>query len=246
MNHPRKIVAGFLALTLFALPATAEQVQRFDEGPRDPSFATFRNKLIAAIKRRDIKYVVSQAAPKIRLGFGGNNGRKWFRKYLVGSREIYGRHAKAAASEFRGRLRWVLMNGGGFVDGRKNFVAPYQNAYEVRAPDCTKRPEPKTRVCKIDPHSRAYVLGRGVNIYARPSSQSKVVTKLSYTIIELGKHIRRKTKDGRRVRVWSEVKLEDGRRGYIRPIQYYSAVGYRARFTKHKGRWRIAYFLAGD
>ncbi len=36
------------------------------------------------------------------------------------------------------------------------------------------------------------------------------------------------------------------RRAYIRPNQYYSAVGYRARFAKHAGRWRIKYFLAGD
>ena len=52
--------------------------------------------------------------------------------------------------------------------------------------------------------------------------------------------------DGRRVRQWSRVKLQDGRSGWIRPIQYYAATGYRLRATKRRGRWQITHFLAGD
>lgn len=247
MKQCRTILgAGAVSLALLASPVMAEQLRPFDEGKRDPSFATFRAKLIAAIKRRDLNYVVAQAAPGIRLGFGGTNGRAWFRKHLVGTRALYCNRVKAAASEYRGWLRWVLMNGGGFIDGGKGFVAPYQNAYEARARDCAKSPARKTLVCRIDDFTRAYVLGRGVPLYARPSAKSKIVTRLSYTIIELGKHVEHQTKAGRTVRVWSEVKLEDGQRAYIRPIQYYSALGYRVRFAKHAGRWRIEYFLAGD
>lgn len=245
MNLHRTIL-GALALAFIALPASAEQVRPFDEGPRDPSFVSFRTKLLAAIKRRDVKYVVARAVPGIRLGFGGTNGRAWFRKHLVGTRSLYGKRIKAGRNEYWSSLRWVLLHGGGFADQGKTFDAPYPNAYESRVPYCTNKPTPKTRVCHIDPFARAYVLGRGVALHERPSAKSKIVARLSHAIIELGKHVTRRTKDGRTVRLWSEVKLEDGRRAYIRPVQYYSAVGYRARFAKHAGRWRIEIFLAGD
>ncbi|MHA1538159.1 MAG: hypothetical protein ACTSUD_11440, partial [Alphaproteobacteria bacterium] len=174
MKHRGTIYgAGALALVILAQPVLAEQVRPFDEGAGDRSFASFRKKLIAALERRDMKFVVARAAPGIRLGFGGQDGRKWFRRYLVGSRALYGKRIKAGAAEYRGWLRWVLMNGGGFAGPGKSFYAPYQNAYEVRVPDCRKKPVPKTRVCQLDPFSRAYILGRGISLYARPSAQSK-------------------------------------------------------------------------
>jgi hypothetical protein len=231
---------------LVVSPAAAESVRPFDEARQDPSFLKFRKALLAALKRGDYAAVARAAAPNIRLGFGGNNGRAQFRRFLAGDRKVHGKQAARLAAEYRGWLKWVLLNGGGFSKDRRSFIAPYQNAYEWRVPDCTKKPRPRSRVCAIDPFARAYVIGRGVAIYARPSAKSKVVARLSYRLIELDKHVTRKLKDGREVRRWSRVKLEDGRRGWIRPIQYYSAVGYRLRAAKAGGRWRIAFFLAGD
>ncbi|HUT51579.1 MAG TPA: hypothetical protein VM325_19795 [Alphaproteobacteria bacterium] len=234
------------ALVLAAPPAAAETVRPFDEARQDPSFLKFRTALLAALKRGDTAAVARAAAPNVKLGFGGNDGRAQFRRYLAGDRKMHGKQAARLAADYRGWLRWVLLHGGGFSKDRRSFVAPYPNAYEWRMPNCETKPRPASRVCALDPHARAYVIGRDIPIYAGQSSQSSVVARLSYRLVELDKHVIRRMKDGRRVRLWSRVKLEDGRRGWIRPIQYYAATGHRLRAVKQGGRWRIAYFLAGD
>jgi len=248
-NHFHRVFwpAAALAAVMLAAPTSmAETVRPFDEARKDPSFLAFRKALLSALKRGDYAAVARAAAPNIRLGFGGNNGRAQFRRLLAGDRKMHGKQAAKLAAEYRGWLKWVLLNGGGLSKNRRNFIAPYQNAYEWRTPSCSRKPRPRSRVCAIDPFARAYVIGRGIPIYARPTAQSKVVMRLSHRLIELDRHVTRKLKDGREVRRWSRVKLADGQRGWIRPIQYYSAVGYRLRAVKLGGRWRIASFLAGD
>jgi len=246
---PSRFLAFMITVVLLAwitMPARAETVRPFDEARQDPSFLKFRAGLLSALKRRDYRALGRAAAANIRLGFGGNNGRAQFRRFLAGDRKMHGKLAARLAADYRGHLEWVLRNGGGFNKDRRSFIAPYPNAYEWRMPNCETKPRPTSRVCALDPHARAYVIGEGIPIFASQSSQSKVVTHLSNRLVELDKHVIRRLEDGRRVRTWSRVKLEDGRHGWIRPIQYYAATGYRLRAVKQRGRWRIAYFLAGD
>jgi hypothetical protein len=236
----------FVTLTVLAAPVRAETVRPFDEGPQDTSFVAFRKSVLAALKRRNYRVLGRAAAADIFLGFGGRNGRAQFLRYLAGDKKMHGKLAAKLAADYRGHLEWVLRNGGGFTKDRRGFIAPYPNAYESRVPKCETKPRPKSRVCAIDPYSRAYIIGRDIPIYAAQSSQSKIVAKLTYRLVELDKHVIKRLPDGRRVRQWSRVKLADGRSGWIRPIQYYAATGYRLRAAKRRGRWQITHFLAGD
>jgi hypothetical protein len=244
--------APILAVLALAAPppAHAETVRPFDEGSRDKSFVAFRKSVLTALKRRNYRALGRAAAADIFLGFGGKNGRAQFLRYLAGDKSMHGKLAPKLAADYRGHLEWVLRNGGGFTKDRRGFIAPYQNAYESRVPKCESKPRPKSRaksrVCAIDPYSRAYIIGRDIPIYAAQSNHSKIVARLTYRLVELDKHVIKRLPDGRRVRQWSRVKLEDGRTGWIRPIQYYAATGYRLRAAKIRGRWQITHFLAGD
>ena len=80
-----------------------------DEASKDPSFAAYRDQLIAAVIARDAKKVVALADPNIRLSFGGTGGRKAFEEALK--------------EEIWGELQDILTNGGSFREG--SFWAPY-------------------------------------------------------------------------------------------------------------------------
>jgi len=62
---------------------------------------TFRNKLLDAIVRRDIDYVVKQASSDIKLSFGGSYGQKDFRKSLALSAKDLADEYKYRAAEMR-------------------------------------------------------------------------------------------------------------------------------------------------
>ncbi|MEJ2119283.1 MAG: hypothetical protein P8Z76_01000 [Alphaproteobacteria bacterium] len=242
----RQLVLFVMLAVIAAMPARAETVRPFDEGPQDKSFVAFRTSVLTALKARNYRALGRAAASDIFLGFGGHNGRAQFLRYLAGDKTMHGKLAPKLAADYRGHLEWVLRNGGGFTKNRRHFIAPYQNAYESRVPKCETKPRPKTRVCALDPHARGYIIGRDIPIYAAQSSRSKIVARLTYRLVELDKHVIKRLPDGRRVRQWSRVKLADGRRGWVRPIQYYAATGYRLRAAKRRGRWQITHFLAGD
>jgi len=242
---PHRLVIAAVTL-LAAGAAQAETVTPFDEAAQDQTFVAFRKSVLGALKRRNYRALGRAAAPDIVLGFGGRNGRAQFLRYLAGDKTMHGAHAPKLAADYRGHLEWVLRNGGGFTRDRKGFIAPYQNAFEHRVPKCEAKPRPRSRVCAIDPYARAYIIGRDIPIFAAQSNQSAIVARLTYRLVELDKHVIKRLPDGRRVRVWSRVKLEDGRSGWIRPIQYYAATGYRLRAAKVRSRWQITHFLAGD
>jgi hypothetical protein len=45
-----------------------------DEATKDPSFFTFRARLIQAVQRHDAAFLISILAPKITNSFGGDGG----------------------------------------------------------------------------------------------------------------------------------------------------------------------------
>ena len=78
----------------------------------------------------------------------------------------------------------------------------------------------------------------GAVLRRRPADRSPVIARLSWHVLTLDGPW-----DGGS---WVKVKLDDGRRGYVRDALARSPIDYRAWFRKHKGRWQMEGFLAGD
>lgn len=91
---------------------TGPKLAFVDEGPRDPSFAAYRDQLLAAVRARDTKAVIALADPKIRTSFGGDRGSADLERLLV-----------VANPDGFSILEQVLTNGGTFREG--SFWAPY-------------------------------------------------------------------------------------------------------------------------
>ncbi|HWM91224.1 MAG TPA: SH3 domain-containing protein [Thermoanaerobaculia bacterium] len=119
-------------------------------------------------------------------------------------------------------LGTVLALGGAFHDS-DTFAAPY--VYQ-------RWPE------RFDSFEHVAVLGTGVRVRSEPGLNGRILTSLSFDVVRL---------DGPAGDSgWTRVKLRDSRTGYISSRYVRSPVDYRALFEKADGRWRLAFFVAGD
>lgn len=114
------------APTPSAPPAvTGPKLAFVDEAAKDPSFAAYRDQLLAAVRARDAKTVLALSDPNIRTSFGEGGGRAALEQALK--------------EEVWGELEQILTLGGSFREGM--FWAPYvysawpesQDAFETLA-----------------------------------------------------------------------------------------------------------------
>src|SRR5687768_17495706 len=103
-----------LLFVIFAVSVAAAQerfVMPVDEAKQDASFAAFRAELIAAVERRDAKYVLSIVDRDIINGFDSSGGPKEFESIWK---------LNASNSKFWETFLPVIKNGGHFItEGRR-------------------------------------------------------------------------------------------------------------------------------
>lgn len=209
----------------FALNGLAQEryVRPFDEGDRDASFSAFRKKLVAAVEKKDMRYVLSIVDKGIKNGFGGNDGIAEFKKQWK------------TGTDFWKYFLPVIKNGGRF-DGddaskRNSFTAPY--LFNDFPND-------------LDPFEYAAVFGTDVNLRETPDLNGKIVAKLSYNVLKVdyngSKRLSRDSDDS----TWMKVESLGGLKGWMSAPYVRSSVDYRAGFEKIRGVWKLTFFLAGD
>lgn len=156
---------ALFALAMFSVAAQEQYVKPVDQADSNPSFALFRSKLIAAVKRKDAKYVLAIVDPKIRINFGDGGGIFQFKKEWENLKPT---------SKFWGEFLQVISNGGMFSkeayekDG--TFWAPY--VFDAFPPE-------------LDATEHAAIFGKDVNLRSAPSADAAIVGKLSYNIIKV-------------------------------------------------------------
>jgi len=215
-----------LVLGLLFLASAAAGQERYlrpvDEAAKDPSFLTFRTKLIAAAERRDGRYVLSMVDPKIQDGFGDRNGIAWFKRDWKLDRPD---------SEFWPKFLAVMKNGGSFTgEGAKKmsmFAAPY--IYSSWPDD-------------LDAFDYFAITGTDVNLRKEGRADGEIVGKLSHNIVKIESDV---GSDGKTPE-WRRVTTLGGMTGYVHRDFVRSSVDYRAGFEKKRGRWVMTFFLAGD
>lgn len=216
-----------LALTLLAVPAhattpppTPVQIKPADEAPQDPAFAAYRKKLLDAIARKDVNAVTKLMDPRIKLDFGGGEGIATFRKNW---------NVTSPDTQVWKALGIVVGNGGHF-NSRTEFVAPY--VFSAWPDD-------------FDAFENVAITDPKAELLDGPHESRRTIRKLGFEIVEVlngaGKPQHEAGEDD-----WSEVKTQDGARGFVKARQYRSPIDYRAVFEKKRGRWRMTVFIAGD
>lgn len=208
-------------IIVLASGASAAQLRPRDEARSDPSFFEFRQRLIAAVRKRDRSYVLTILDPKIRVNFGEGGGAAEFaRQWKLSS----------TASPLWKTLGEVLSMGGTFsgTGSNRQFAAPY-----------TYSAFPDT----LDAFEHFCVIAPNVPLRAKPDDHSRVIARLDYDIVRLAAPPR----DAKALAgPWLQVATAKGKHGYVARRFLRSPIDYRALFQKRNGAWRMTALVAGD
>ena len=213
-------VLSFLILAGLMAPALAMPFPFFDEGAKDKEFAAFRSELIAIADRQDLKALRPHIHPNAISSFGGQQGWDMLVRAMQDEPQRW-----AILSD-------ILRKGGGFrreggVPGKEKkvraFYAPYTFFAQVS-----------------DALATAVLTGPDVPVYAAPSTDAKIIQRFSDEALAVvfGGHADNQT--------WFEVKMPNGRSGFVSGDRVATDAGDRVGFVKYKGKWTIHAFVAGD
>lgn len=198
-----------------------------DEGAQEPSFSKFRQDLITACKKRNVRFILDHVHPRARGSLGSEEGAKFFL-------EVW--NPRDPKSEFWSTLLSVLQLGGRFSQDKmgKVFMAPYVFTDWPDLDSC-------------DPYGDfVAVMGDHVKVRTKPQHSSSVVAQLNYDVVRVIEDKRAMSKVGEENNSWVHILLPSGKKGFVRQEQVRSPIDYRAGFTQLNGKWFILSLLAGD
>jgi len=211
-----------------SLTAQTLRVSPVDQAAQDPSLVTFREQLLNDIAARDVKAVLKASCEGIYLSHGGNGGHDEFMSYLTLTDENvtneYRRDLEERHESYWGQLEKTLRQPGSF-NGVTEFWMPVYWQADL----------PET----VDAYEAYFVTGDHVNLRQAPSSDGKIIGSLSHELVTVSEYNEEAT--------YLKIQVADGRSGYMHQDYLWSAVGYRAAFTKSDNQeWKLCMFVAGD
>ncbi len=221
MTYVARLGGAVLAAAFLVGMAMAAPFTPVDEGAGDASFAAFRKELIRTLAKRDVQALKPFIHPDAISSFGGRPGRDVLLRELERNPRLWE------------ELSRILAGGGRFVTetdekGRRvrTFYAP-----------CTYFAE----IPGVDAMMIVVLTGRDVPVRAAPSPDGRVIARFTNEALEVVLGDRADNRN------WFEVKLPDGRRGFVKAGRDVATSGdYRAGFVKSAGRWKLKYFVGGD
>lgn len=223
-----------LASVAGATPAAAQPFKAVpvDEAGEDPALAALRDRLLAAVRRRDVDGVVALAAPDIHLSFGGHHGRQTLRRWLDGVDDL-----PWTGGYYWQQLQDALALGGAWQDtgAGRHFCAPY--TFVAAYPQ------------DIDPFHVVFIIGTDVALHSGPDADDPVVGRLSYDIAAIIDSVPGEPAGDPAAPYWLRIRTADGAAdGYVRSTDVRSPVDYRACFHRdgETGDWVWDTFIGGD
>lgn len=202
------------------------KVYPVDEALLDTSFFVFREQLRAAVKQKDIFFIMEHIAEQVESGFEGEEGVAAFvQNWDLQSSE------KSVESKIWPILNQILPQGGVFFDNKQQFFAPY---YIANFPE------------DYDAQRFGVVLGAGVRVRQAPNLDAPVLRTISNEVVEIQqiRHDKQETIQGETF-PWVSIRMLDDSEGFIWGKFIGQASGYHIIFTK-KDKWKIKAVLAGN
>ena len=137
--------------------------------------------------------------------------------------EEYAHLADEHREQYWDALEAVLRLGGVFREP-DSFVAPYTWVIELKENE--------------DPFTTGFVIGSDIPLRSRPSRYGDIIAVLDEDIVGIG--------EGGKGTDFLQVRISDGRNGFVHKDHLRSAIDYRAFFGKSTGTWQMNVFIAGD
>jgi hypothetical protein len=204
-----------------------------DEAAQDVELKRTRDDLLEAVKSRHAEAVLRYVSANVVLdSVTGDSQQGW--QGLARSLNLKTTPGDTEHADWTG-LQAALALGGAFtttrgaVLGRKEFCAPYVfAAFPKRVPD------------SVHGESSPWALIRkDVEVREAPEASSRLITRLSYALLQAPGAVHRDAKTGR---MWQEVDLPDGREAYVPSDAIWNPDGAHVCLAKIDGRWLISAF----
>ena len=223
----RMLVCWCLCLAA-ALPASAQEAARemklppVDEGAKDASWVSFKNRLLNALATRDRKFVLGILDRNVRSGLDEQRGIEQFRQQWGLDDDD---------SPLWRQLPTALFLGGAFVKFENRpaeFCSPYVSV---------KWPE------DIDAVGGGAIVAREALVKSAPFAEAETVATLNYDIVEVADwEVADQSPDTKQR--WVKIKLK-GQDAYVPEEQIRSPVEHTACFIKTTSGWRLIGFAPG-
>lgn len=169
----------------------------------------FREKLARAVFEKDADALAALADPAVKLDFGGGAGVTELKKRL----------AEPDGALWQALTNLVPLGCAASTDGA--LTVPWYFGQEIPVDD---------------PYMAMIVRGTDVPLLAKADGNAKVLTKLSWDVVEL---------QGNPAN-YAEVKTADGTRGFVELEKLRSLIDYRLIADKGPDGYRIGALVAGD
>jgi hypothetical protein len=209
---------------LHPLPLAAQErrLDPLDEAAKDASWGGFKKRLLAAIDKRDRKFVLGILDKNVRTGLDGGRGVAEFRKLW---------ELDSETSPLWQELRAVMTLPAAYHrpdKGRMELCVPY---VAVRWPQ------------DMDAFKGGAIIANDVLVKSTPSADSNTVATLSYNMVEVADwevDDRDPASKQKWVRIWMKTGI-----GFVPEEQIRSPVEHTACFVKGEAAWRLVGFGPG-
>ncbi len=232
MTPLRFICGAFLAVLFPALSVTAQQpagqpkpaINAFpprDEATYDQSWTRFRDQLIEALQKRDLKFVMSVVDPNVRNGTERPNGHQEFRRQW---------HVDEHKSPLWRELPRALYLGAAYYSHSRmprSLCAPYVLPHWPR---------------QVDPHAYGAITARETSLREKPSGASTILSEIGYAIVRVSDW-EVEDADAEIKQKWVKIRVEENE-GFIPEEHIRSPIEHLACFRKGEAGWRLTSFLA--
>lgn len=214
------ITAALAAAAIAHAPVYAQErrLEPVDEGAGDVTWQRFRKQLVAAVGKRDRRFLLSILDRNVRNQDERARGVATFRKQW---------ELDVADTPVWRELAAALQLGSAFItrDKRRELCVPYLLG---------RWPE------DVSPIDAAVIVGRDVAVHVEPSNASPAIGRASYDIVEVSDwEIDDQAPDAKQK--WIRIRYQ-GRDGYIPEERVRSPIEQAACFVKAGGSWRMSGF----
>ncbi|MBI4206461.1 MAG: hypothetical protein HY527_15680 [Betaproteobacteria bacterium] len=224
-----RLLACLCLCVAVAMPALAQdgpeqsKLVPVDEAAKDPSWVSFRNRLLAALEKRDRKFVLGIVDRNIRNALDVPRGVAEFRKYWDIDADDSPLWRELPAALFLGSA-WLKPE-----KGPRQLCSPYV---------AVKWPE------DIDPFDHGAITVKEALVKAAPSSDAATLATLSYDIVAVTDwEVADQAKEGKQK--WVKIRFK-GSDAYVPEEQIRSPIEHRACFVKTERGWRMTAFVIGQ
>lgn len=213
-----------LAAFLLPLPLAAQErrLEPIDEAAKDASWSRFKKRLLAAIDKRDRKFILGMLDKNVRTGLEGGRGAAEFSKLW---------ELDSEASRLWQELRTAVALPAAYhrpEKGRTELCTPY---VAVRWPQ------------DMDAFKGGAIIANDVLVKSAPTADSDTVATLSYNMVEVGDW-EVDDRDAASKQKWVRIWLKSGM-GFVPEEQIRSPVEHAACFVKGETTWRLIGFGPG-